>query len=83
MYVKVYEYHIKPEMEKEFSKIQAEAEKIYSEHIDKQTIYLKCKEDSSKWIEMNFYQDENRYNECIKVIDQNDKIQNCMQIFLG
>jgi hypothetical protein len=83
MYVKVYEYHIKPEMEREFIKLQAEAEKIYSEHIEKQSIFLKSKEDSSKWIEMIFYQDENRYNECIKVIDHHEKIQNLYAIFLS
>ncbi|RSD28834.1 hypothetical protein [Mesobacillus subterraneus] len=82
MYVKVYSYHIKPGMEREYLQIQEEAEQIYARYIDKQTLHLKSKYNQTKWMEIHMYESEELYKDRIQLIDQQSDIQELYKRFL-
>ncbi|WP_423410159.1 hypothetical protein AABM38_09590 [Heyndrickxia sp. MSNUG] len=74
MFFKVYTYHVKPEREQDFFEIQAQAENVYSRFVEKQSLFLRSKDDNAKWMEIQIYKDENSFNESIKIIDQQKEI---------
>ncbi|MEH7884342.1 hypothetical protein V7654_08445 [Bacillus sp. JJ1609] len=82
MFIKVYTYHIIPEREQDFLEIQAQAENVYSRYIEKQSLFLRSKEDCTKWLEVQIYKDEISYDESIKIIDQQKEIADLYTKFL-
>ncbi|EWG13063.1 hypothetical protein [Cytobacillus firmus] len=55
MYIKLYQYHIRPENEQELMLIQRKAVQIYRNYIDVQTKMLKNNIDETKWTEISFF----------------------------
>lgn len=81
MFIKVYEYHIKPDKEQEYLRIQKKAADIYSRHIDSHSLHLKSKHDPSKWMEITHYRNEEEYKKSIELINQYDEIQQLFREF--
>jgi hypothetical protein len=81
MFIKVYEYHILPDKDKEYLKIQEKAGEIYSRHIDSRTLHLKSMEDPSKWMEITSYRNEEEYEKSIELINQYEEIQELFREF--
>lgn len=82
MFVKLFSYHINPAKEKEYLKIQEEAERIYSRFIEKKTLHLQSKEDKTKWLEVHIYENEKSYEESIHLIDAQQEIRGLYKQFL-
>ncbi|XXM71277.1 hypothetical protein ACQ0QQ_16425 [Lysinibacillus sphaericus] len=81
MFVKVYECHILPHKENEYLKIQERAEEIYSRYINSRSLHLKSREDSSKWMEITRYENEEEYERSIQLINQEKEIQDLFKQF--
>ncbi|QOR64853.1 nuclear transport factor 2 family protein [Cytobacillus suaedae] len=81
MFVKVYTYHIQHDKVDEYLAIQEKVSKIYNRYLDFQNIYLQCKEDNTKWIEITKYKDEEEYQKCIDLINKDKEIQTLFNAF--
>ncbi|MGD6803873.1 hypothetical protein FZC79_17630 [Rossellomorea vietnamensis] len=75
MFVKVYQYHIQPEKEDEYLKIQERASEIYSRYVDAETFYFQSSGDKSKWMEITKYKSEAEYQRSIGLINEEEEIQ--------
>lgn len=82
MFIKVYTYYVIPEREQDFLEIQAQAEIIYSRYVEKQSLFLRSKDDNAKWMEIQIYKDETSYNESTKIIDQQKEIVDLYNRFM-
>jgi len=82
MFIKVYTYHVIPERVQDFLEMQVQAENVYSRYIEKQSLFLRSKDDSAKWMEIHIYKDETRYNESIKIINQQKEIADLYSKFM-
>ncbi|KON89864.1 hypothetical protein AF332_25630 [Sporosarcina globispora] len=74
MYIKLYQYHIRPENEQELMLIQQEAGQIYRKYIAVQTKILKSRIDETKWTELNFYKSEDDYQNKLPLINMDPDI---------
>jgi hypothetical protein len=83
MFVKVYTYHVIPEKEQDFVDVLAKAERIYAKYINKHSLILKNRNDSTKWMEIHTYQDEKAYTKSIEMINQHPDIQDLYTKFLN
>ncbi|TFB13461.1 hypothetical protein E3U55_15925 [Filobacillus milosensis] len=81
MYVKVYIYHIQNDKVDEFMSIQEKASEIYGKYLNFNTTYLQSQEDITKWMEITNYKDEEEYQKSIKLINQEDEIQELFEAF--
>ncbi|WP_026583225.1 hypothetical protein [Bacillus sp. J33] len=81
MFVKIYQYHIRPENEPELLDIQKKAAKIYRNYMDVQTSILKSKEEKSKWTEISYFKSEEDYHNMIPLINKNPEIQELFKRF--
>ena len=79
--MKIYEYHIKEDMESVFIDIQEKALKIYKEYISCDVMYLKSLEDKTKWMEVGIYNCEEEYENSMKKINKEPLIQQLFQQF--
>lgn len=82
MFIKVYTYHIISERVQDFLEILAQAENVYSRYIEKQSLFLRSKDDSLKWMEINIYKDETSYNESMKIMNQQKEIADLYAKFM-
>ncbi|TYS16979.1 hypothetical protein FZC78_10125 [Rossellomorea vietnamensis] len=83
MFVKVYQYHIQPEKEDAYLKIQEKASEIYSRYVDAETFYLQSIGDNSKWMEITRYKSEVEYQRSINLINEEEEIQELFKEFQG
>jgi hypothetical protein len=83
MFVKVYQYHIQNDKVDEYLSIQEKASEIYGKYIDLQTTYLQSKDDSTKWMEISKYKDEDEYRKSIDLINKEFEIQELFNAFQG
>ena len=74
MFVKVYRYRIRPDKEEEFVAIQEAANRIYSRHIEFRSVHLRDRYDPTRWMEIQWCQDEDAYNRAMKRIDAEPEI---------
>ncbi|WHY77178.1 hypothetical protein QNH20_24385 [Neobacillus sp. WH10] len=81
MFVKVYQYHIQKDKVDEYLGIQEKALEIYSRYLDFHTIYLNSKDDVTKWIEISRYKDEDEYQKSMKLINEQEEIQELFKAF--
>ncbi|RPF55481.1 hypothetical protein [Aquisalibacillus elongatus] len=81
MFVKVYKYHIQNDKVNEYISIQERAAEIYGKYLDFNTIYLQSKEDSTKWMEITKYKNEEEYHKSINLINEEDDIQDLFKAF--
>ena len=81
MFVRVYTFHIQKGKEEKYLTIQKRTEKIYKKYLDFQTIYLKSKEDNTKWMEINRYKNEEDYKKSIEQINKEQDIQELFKEF--
>ncbi|MBT2687468.1 hypothetical protein J7I93_04645 [Bacillus sp. ISL-47] len=81
MFVKLYEYRIRPENEQELLDIQKKAGEIYRKYTEVQTSVLKSKEDQSKWTEISYFKSEEEYHNMLPLINQDDEIQELFKKF--
>jgi quinol monooxygenase YgiN len=81
MFVKVYQYHIQNYKVDEYLSIQEKASEIYRGYLDFETIYLQSKEDSTKWMEISKYKDEEEYQKSINLINKEEEIQELFEAF--
>jgi len=79
--VKIYEYHIKEDMESVFIDIQEKVLKIYKEYISCEVMYLKSLEDETKWMEVGMYNCEEDYENGMKKMNEKTAIQQLFQQF--
>jgi hypothetical protein len=75
MFVKVYHYHIQPEKEEEYLKIQLKTSEIYGRYVEAETFYLQSQGDNSKWMEITRYKSEEEYQKSISLIDEEEEIK--------
>lgn len=75
MFVKMYQYHIKPDKVEEYLYIQERAFEIYSRYLQIHTMYFKSNEDDTKWVEISRYKDEAEYKKNIVLINEHAEIQ--------
>ncbi|MGV2941271.1 hypothetical protein AB5I83_16835 [Mesobacillus sp. LC4] len=83
MFVKIFRYRLKPGKEQEYLEIQNEAERMYSSFIQKQTLFLQCKDDKEIWQEIHFYQNKKSYTDTVSSVDQQPEIQILYNRFLA
>ncbi|MDM5227043.1 hypothetical protein QUF73_12590 [Cytobacillus sp. NJ13] len=81
MYIKLYQYHIRPENEQELMLIQRKAGQIYRNYIDVQTKILKNNIDDTKWTEISFFKSEEDYQNKLPLINSNPDIQELYRRF--
>ncbi|MGP4107916.1 hypothetical protein [Virgibacillus sp. L01] len=81
MFVKVYQYHIENDKVDEYLSIQEKASEIYNKYLDLNTIYLQCNEDSTKWMEISKYKNEEEYQKSINLINKEKDIQELFAAF--
>ncbi|WP_264740231.1 hypothetical protein [Cytobacillus firmus] len=81
MYIKLYQYHIRPENEQELMLIQRKAGQIYQNYIDVQTKMLKNNIDETKWTEINFFKSEEDYQNKLPLINRDPGIQELYKRF--
>jgi hypothetical protein len=81
MFVKVYQYHIRPESEQELLHIQQKAGEIYSNYIEVQTTFLQNKEDETLWTEISSFQSEENYHKMLPLINKDPRIQDLYRRF--
>ncbi|MBX9975416.1 hypothetical protein [Cytobacillus firmus] len=81
MYIKLYQYHIRPENEQELMLIQRKAGQIYRNYIDVQTKILKNNIDETKWTEISFFKSEEDYQNKLPLINSNPDIQELYRRF--
>ena len=81
MFVKIYQYHIKADKVDEYLSIQDKASKIYGKYIDFHPMYLNSKNDITKWLEITRYKDEEEYNKSIKIINEQEEVQDLFKGF--
>ncbi|OHX50348.1 hypothetical protein AADC60_05280 [Cytobacillus pseudoceanisediminis] len=81
MYIKLYQYHIRPENEQELMLLQRKACHIYRNYIDVQTKMLKNKIDETKWTEISFFKSEEDYQNKLPLINSNADIQELYRRF--
>ncbi|MGF2614414.1 hypothetical protein FZC84_14375 [Rossellomorea vietnamensis] len=75
MFVKVYQYHIQKNKEKEYIRVQKKAAEIYKRYVSFETIYLKGCDDGTKWMEITKYKSEAEYQRSIGTINEEEEIQ--------
>ncbi|OCA90350.1 hypothetical protein A8F94_00140 [Bacillus sp. FJAT-27225] len=75
MFVKVYQYHILKDKIDEYLAIQEKVSEIYGRYLEFHTMYLNSKIDATQWIEISRYKDENEYQKCMDLINQQKEIQ--------
>lgn len=75
MFVKVYQYHIQKDKVDKYLDIQDKASEIYGRYLEFNTIYLQSKDDSTKWMEISKYKDEEEYQKSIDLINKEKEIQ--------
>ena len=75
MFVKIYEYHIKKDMEQCFLEIQEKVARIYNEHIKCEVAYLKSTEDETLWLEIAKYSSEEEYLSKIQNVNNEPAIK--------
>ncbi|PEY32272.1 hypothetical protein CN354_21815 [Bacillus cereus] len=83
MFVKVYQYHIQIDKEKEYLEVQEKAASLYQKYIFIRSVYLKSNDDESKWIEMSWYKDEATYKKRIELISHEKELQELWKQFEG
>lgn len=81
MYIKIYQYHIRPENEQELMLVQRKAGQIYRNYIDAQTKMLKNKKDETKWTEISFFNSEEDYQNKLPLINSDPGIQELYKKF--
>ncbi|MGY6209277.1 hypothetical protein ACXEO8_04735 [Cytobacillus firmus] len=81
MYIKIYQYHIRPENEQELMLVQRKAGKIYRNYIEAQTKILKNKKDETKWTEISFFKSEEDYQSKLPLINNDPGIQELYKKF--
>ncbi|MDF2038180.1 hypothetical protein P2R12_14535 [Cytobacillus oceanisediminis] len=81
MYIKLYQYHIRPENEQELMLIQRKAGQIYRNYIDVQTKMLKNNIDETKWTEISFFKSEEDYQNKLPLINSDPDIQELYKRF--
>ncbi len=81
MFVKVYSYRIRPDKEQEFIAIQEAANRIYSRHVEFRSVHLQNRDDPSRWMEIQWCQDEDAYNNAIRRIDAEPEIGSLWERF--
>ncbi|UOE56316.1 hypothetical protein [Cytobacillus oceanisediminis] len=81
MYIKLYQYHIRPENEQELMLIQRKAGQIYRNYIDVQTKILKNNIDETKWTEISFFKSEEDYQNKLPLINSDPDIQELYKRF--
>lgn len=75
MFVKMYQYHIRPDKVEEYLHIQEQSFEIYSRYLQINTIYFRSNEDETKWVEISRYKDEAEYKKSIGLINEHAEIQ--------
>ncbi|MBG9586140.1 hypothetical protein [Cytobacillus firmus] len=81
MYIKIYQYHIRPENEQELMLVQRKAGQIYRSYIEAQTKMLKNKKDETKWTEISFFKSEEDYQNKLPLINNDPGIQELYKRF--
>ncbi|MDP5274194.1 hypothetical protein [Chengkuizengella axinellae] len=81
MFVKVYQYHIQADKEKEYLEIQKTAAKIYEKYLDSKFMYIKSNSNPAKWIEIAWYKDEESYNHGMELVNEDSEIKYLFQSF--
>lgn len=81
MFVKVYQYHVQKGKEDVFITIQEKVTEIYKRYLDFDSIYLNSKEDTTKWLEIAKYRDEDEYSRSLEIIDKQKEIQDLFKEF--
>ncbi|WP_456270931.1 hypothetical protein [Bacillus sp. AK031] len=81
MFVKIYQYHIQNDKVEEFLNIQEQVAEVYRRHVDIDTIYLQSRDDSTKWMEISKFRDEEEYQKSIALINREKEIQELFAAF--
>lgn len=81
MFVKIYEYHIKKDMEVFFLEIQEKATRIYNEYLSCEVMYLKSLEDETLWLEIARYCSEEEYLNNIHNVNGEPVIKELFELF--
>ena len=81
MFVKVYQYHVQKDKIDEYLAIQDKATEIYGRYLDFHTMYLQSKNDETEWIEISRYKDEAEYQQGLKLINEQEEIQELFDAF--
>ncbi|MCM2587993.1 hypothetical protein NDQ53_01590 [Rossellomorea marisflavi] len=81
MFVKMYQYHIQEDKIEEYFQIQEKASMVYSQYIEYHTMYFNSKTDSTRWVEITRYKDKNEYERSLKLINQQEEIQQLFKEF--
>jgi hypothetical protein len=80
MYIKLYQYHIRPENEQKLMVIQQKAGQVYRNY-DVQTKILKNKKDETKWTEISFFESEEDYQTKLPLINSDPIIRELYKKF--
>ena len=81
MFVKLYEYKIKPDKIQEFLVIQDSVSKIYKKSIKYRAIFLRNLENPSKIIEIHWYTNKEEYKNFIELINKRMEIKELWRKF--
>jgi len=81
MFIKIYQYHIQKDKVDEFFDIQEKANEIYSRYLDFHIMYLKSKDDDTKWIEITKCKNEDEYYKSMIIINDLKDIQDLFEAF--
>lgn len=81
MYIKVYEYHIKEEVEASFIEIQNQVSRIYKQYVNCKIKYLKGVNDSTLWMEISEFNSEEEYIQGMEQVNKEPLIQELFKLF--
>lgn len=81
MFVKVYLYKIKPEVEERFFEIQRKANKLYEKYLSYEVTFLRTQGDEDRIIEIQRYPNRNTYRKGMRLLDKDPKLQDIWESF--
>lgn len=81
MFVKIYEYHIKRDMEVFFLEIQEKATRIYNKYLSCDVMYLKSIDDETLWLEITRYCSEEEYLNNIQKVNSEPVMKELFEQF--
>ena len=81
MFAKIYRYRIRPEKRGEFLSIQGRVSRIYRKYVRFRVVHLVDVGEPNRWVEIQWYPDEETYNLSIAEINQDPEIDKLWKEF--
>lgn len=81
MLLKLYSYHVHPDRIQDMLAIQQQASHVYARHVACRFALLRHREDRSRWLEIQWFPDEQSYKNGMEAVDADPEISELWEAF--